>query len=221
MKQTGTWIASAIFILAMLAVAVWIYPALPTSTVTHWGANGQPNGWMPRFWAAAIWPLLMLGMAVLFALLPVISPRKFEIKPFASTYGIVTLAVLAFLLVVGTTALLSGAGRHVAVDVVAPVAVGALLVLIGNFMGKFRKNFFVGIRTPWTLASDAVWERTHRLGGWSFVLAGLVWIVGGLLHATSTVLIAAVLAAAFVPAVWSYFLYRRIEGRLGSGRGQP
>lgn len=211
MKQTGTWIVSLIFVVVMLGVAVWIYPHLPAQTATHWDANGNVNGWMPRFWAAAIWPLLMAGLAVMYALLPVISPRRFEIKPFARTYGIIVLATLAFLLVVGTIALLAGAGYHVSMGLVAPIAVGALLMVIGNFMGKFRKNFFVGIRTPWTLTSDVVWERTHRLAGWLFVLAGLVWIVGGLLHASPVVLVVAALAAGFVPAVYSYFLYRRVE----------
>lgn len=211
MKPTGTWIVPAIFVIAMLCVAVWLYPQLPAQTPVHWDASGNVNGWMPRFWAAAIWPLVMLGLAVTYALLPVISPRKFEIKPFAHSYGIVVLATLAFMLVVGTTALLAGSGHHVSVDLVAPVAVGALLMVIGNFMGKFRKNFFVGIRTPWTLTSDLVWERTHRLAGWLFVLAGLVWIVGDLLHASIMVLVGAAAAAGFIPMVYSYFLYRRVE----------
>lgn len=171
MKQTG--IVSLIFVLVMFGVAAWIYPHLPALTPTHWDAHGNVNGWMPRFWAAAIWPLTTFGLAVMFAVLPAISPRKFEIAPFARVYGIIALATLAFLLVVGTIALLAGAGHHVSVRLVAPIAVGALLMVIGNFMGKFRKNFFIGIRTPWTLTSDAVWERTHRLAGWLFVLAGL------------------------------------------------
>lgn len=212
MKQAGTWMVAVIFVVVMLGVAVWLYPQLPAMAPTHWGAGGQVNGWMPRFWAAATWPLLMLGLAGLFALLPVISPRKFAIKPFAQTYGIVVLAILAFLLVVGTTALLAGAGYAVSVSQITPIAVGALLMVIGNFMGKFRKNFFVGIRTPWTLASDAVWERTHRLAGWLFMLAGLVWVVGGLVHAVSAILVAAIVVAAVVPTVWSYVLYRRLEG---------
>ena len=154
----------------------------------------------------------MFGLAAVFAVLPIISPRKFEIAPFARTYGIIVLATLAFLLVVGTVALLAGAGHHVSVQLVAPVVVGALLMVIGNFMGKVRKNFFVGIRTPWTLTSDVVWERTHRLAGWLFVLAGLAWIVGGLAHVSPTVLGAIALAAGFTPAIYSYFLYRRVEG---------
>lgn len=218
MKQTGTWIVSLVFIAVMLGVAVWAYPHLPAQTPTHWDAHGNVNGWMPRFWAAAIWPLMMLGLALVFAVLPAISPRKFEIRPFARAYGIVVLATLAFTLVVGTTALLAGAGYQVSVALVAPVAVGALLMVVGNFMGKFRKNFFVGIRTPWTLTNDVVWERTHRLAGWLFVLAGLAWIAGTLLGAPPAVMVAATLVAAFVPAIYSYFIYRRLEGRPRSGR---
>lgn len=220
MKQTGMWIVSGLFVVAMLGIAVWLCPHLPAQAPTHWDASGNVNGWMPRFWAAAIWPLTMLGMAVIYALLPVISPRRFEIAPFARVYGIIVLATLAFLVVVGTIALLVGAGYHISMDVVAPVAVGALLMVIGNFMGKFRKNFFVGIRTPWTLTSDVVWERTHRLAGWLFVLAGLVWIVGGLLHASIVVLVAAAAAAGFIPAVYSYFLYRRVEGSVSSAESE-
>lgn len=220
MKQTGTWIVSGLFVVVMLGIAVWLCPHLPVQAPTHWDASGHVNGWMPRFWAAAIWPLLMLGMAVIYALLPVISPRRFEIAPFARVYGIIVLATLAFLLVVGTVALLAGAGYHVSMDVVAPVAVGALLMFTGNFMGKFRKNFFVGIRTPWTLTSDVVWERTHRLAGWLFVIAGLVWIEGGVLHASIVVLVAAASAAGFIPMVYSYLLYRRAERRPHSLRSQ-
>lgn len=216
MKQTGTRIVSLVFVVVMLGVAVWTYPHLPARTAIHWDANGVANGWAPRFWAAAFPVLLMAGVALLLAILPIISPRKFEIAPFARVYGIIVMATLAFLLVIGTTALLAGAGHHVSVDLVAPIAVGALLMVIGNFMGKFRKNFFVGIRTPWTLTSDVVWERTHRLAGWLFVLAGLAWIVGGLLHASPAVLVVAALAAGFIPAIYSYFLYRRVEGPASS-----
>jgi uncharacterized membrane protein len=211
MKQTGTWVVSLIFVLVMLGVAVWIYPHLPAQTPIHWNAQGEANGWVSPFWAAAFPVLMMAGLAMMFAALPVISPRKFEIAPFARSYGIVVMATLAFLLVVGTLALLAGAGYHVSMQLVAPIAVGALLMVIGNFMGKFRKNFFVGIRTPWTLTSDAVWERTHRLAGWLFVLAGLAWIVGGLANAPPAVMVIATLVAAFVPVVYSYLLYRRVE----------
>ena len=221
MKQSRTLVVSTVFVLLMLGVAVWVYPHLPAQVPIHWDAQGHVNGWAPRFWAAAVPVLVMTGLAVVFASLPVISPRKFEIRPFARTYGIIVLATLAFTLVIGTVALLAGAGYPVSVQLVAPVAVGALLLVIGNFMGKFRKNFFVGIRTPWTLASDAVWERTHRFAGWLFMLAGLVWIVGGLAHVTPVALVVVILVATLVPATWSYFPYRLLDGRPRSPGSQP
>ena len=210
--KTSTWVVSAVFVMAMLGVAVWVYPQLPAQTPIHWNAQGVANGWASPFWAATAPVLLMAGLAVLFAVLPIISPRKFEIASFARTYGVIALATLGVLLVVGTTALLAGAGHHVSVALIAPLAVGVLLMVVGNFMGKFRKNFFVGIRTPWTLTSDVVWERTHRLAGWLFVLAGLVWIAGALANVSPAVLVGAALVAGFVPVVYSYFLYRRFEG---------
>jgi uncharacterized membrane protein len=86
-------------------------------------------------------------------------------------------------------------------------------MVIGNYTGKLRKNFFVGIRTPWTLSSDAVWERTHRLAGWLFMLGGLVAIVATLVGVPFWVAVAAVPAAGLIACVYSYFIYRAIEGR--------
>ncbi|WHZ18212.1 MAG: hypothetical protein OJF55_000361 [Rhodanobacteraceae bacterium] len=216
MKQANTWIVSLVFVVVMAGVAAWLYPHLPVPTPTHWDMQGHANGWTPRFWAAAMWPLLMLAFVGLFALLPLISPRRFEIRPFARTYGIVVLAIQGALLVIGTIALLLGAGHRVPV-VVVPLVVGALLMVLGNYMGKLRKNFFIGIRTPWTLASDAVWERTHRLGGWVFIAGGVVLVVVALAGLPAFVIIADVIAMALIPYLYSYFIYRRLEGRPQSG----
>ena len=93
-----------------------------------------------------------------------------------------------------------------------PMQVGLLFVVIGNFLGKVRKNFFIGIRTPWTLASDEVWSRTHRLGGWMFVAGGIVMIVGAFAGLPVLGVIAVVLAIALYPVLHSFLLYRRLEG---------
>ncbi|HEU0276551.1 MAG TPA: DUF1648 domain-containing protein [Rhodanobacteraceae bacterium] len=150
MKAMRTLVVSLLFV---VGVAVWLYPRLPAVVPTHWDAHGQADGWLPRFWAVAIWPLVMIGIAVLTVVLPVISPRRFEIASFARTYGVLMLAIQAFLLVVGVCAMLAGAGYAVPIPPVGMLAIGALLIVLGNYMGKLRKNFFIGIRTPWTLAS--------------------------------------------------------------------
>jgi uncharacterized membrane protein len=90
-------------------------------------------------------------------------------------------------------------------------AVGLLLIVLGNYMGKLRKNFFVGIRTPWTLASDDVWERTHRMGGRVFVLAGLASVVAALAGAAPGTMLYVLAAAAIVTVAYSYLIYRLRE----------
>ena len=109
---------------------------------------------------------------------------------------------------------LAGAGYALPMSTIAPLAVGVLLMVLGNYMGKLRRNFFMGIRTPWTLASEAVWERTHRMAGWLFVLGGAVMVVAALAGAVrGRLLLAVIVVVALVPVVYSYFVYRRLEGR--------
>jgi uncharacterized membrane protein len=122
------------------------------------------------------------------------------------------LASQGFVLVIGLGMLLAGAGYVVSVPVVVMLAVGVLFMLLGNYMGKLRRNFFVGIRTPWTLASDAVWERTHRFGGRLFVLGGLAMVIVALVDPVPWLLLIVVLAVLLVAAGYSYFIHLQLEG---------
>lgn len=208
-QYKSTLTVSALFVLIAVVAAVWLYPQLPSQVPTHWDLHGNVNGTMPRFWGAAFPALMILGLAVLTAVLPVISPRSFEITPFASVYNLLMLAVQGVMLFIGLSMLLAGAGYVVPMPTIAALALGVLFMVLGNYMGKLRKNFFVGIRTPWTLASDAVWERTHRLGGRVFVLAGLLLVVGAMAGAPLWIVVSVVVAAALIPCVYSYVIYRQ------------
>lgn len=218
MKFSRSAAISAILIVIAVAVGVWLYPQLPPRVPVHWDLHGDVDRWMPPFWAAAWLPLTVLGLAVMTWVLLVISPRKFEIRPFAKIYGGLMLVIQGTALVVGVCALLAGAGYALPLQTITMLAVGVLLMVLGNYMGKLRKNFFIGIRTPWTLASDAVWERTHRMGGWTFMLGGLVLIVGSLAGGSQWPMIAALVIAAGIPVVYSFIIYLRLErGRKSSG----
>jgi len=87
-----------------------------------------------------------------------------------------------------------------------------LLMFVGNYMGKIRKNFFIGIRTPWTLASDEVWAKTHRLGGWCMVAAGLAMAAGAFADVVTDWIVLIVVGIVLIPVVYSYFAYRALEG---------
>ncbi|HEX7733182.1 MAG TPA: SdpI family protein [Rhodanobacter sp.] len=221
MKPARTLIVSIVFAAIAIGVAIWLYPHLPARVPNNWDVGGRPNGYAPRFWAVAMWPMLILGLAVLTVTLPRISPKRFEMESFAGIYAVLMLAIQGVMLVLGIAAMLAGAGHAVPMATVAPLAVGVLLMVLGNYMGKLRRNFFIGIRTPWTLASEAVWERTHRLAGWVYVLAGVALVVLALAGAMSGWSLAAVVVVVLTPHVCSYFIYRRLEGRHSSEGDVP
>jgi uncharacterized membrane protein len=211
MTINRTLMVSALFILVALAAAVWLYPQLPAQVPVHWDLHGQINGTLPRLWGAAFPVLIILALAVLTVLLPLISPQQFEIQPFAAAYGVMMLAIQGMMLAVGLAVLLAGSGYALPIPAIAMLAVGVLLMVLGNYMGKLRKNFFIGIRTPWTLASDAVWERTHRLAGWLFVAAGLVMVASVLIGAPIWLPLGAIAAATLLPVAYSLWIYRRLD----------
>lgn len=213
MKVTRNLLVSLVFLLIALVAAACLYPQLPAQVPVHWNIHGQVDLYGTRFWVAALPALLILGVTGLMVLLPAISPRKFEIAPFAPVYTIMMLTTHGVVLVIGLSVLLAGAGYAVSIPTIVMLSLGALSMVVGNYTGKLRKNFFVGIRTPWTLSSDAVWERTHRLAGWLFMLGGLVAIVATLAGASYWVAIAAVSGAGLIACVYSYFIYRAIEAR--------
>lgn len=212
MKFTRSLLVSGAFVLIGLVVAAWLWPRLPAEVPTHWNVSGQVDGYTPRFWAAAFPPLGVLVLALLTGLLPAISPHRFRIGPFAPVFTGLMLVIQGFVLVFGVCMLLAGAGYGLPMPRIALLGVGALMTILGNYMGKLQRNFFIGIRTPWTLASEATWERTHRLGGKLLVLAGLFVLVGTAFGLPFWIGISCIVAAALIPAVYSFVIYRRLEG---------
>ena len=202
-------------VLTAFTAALWFYPQLPNPMPSHWDAAGHVNGYLPKSWGAFIMPLTMLATWLLLSVLPRIAPKGYRLDAFLDVYGIVSLAVLALMLLLTVVVLFAAKGSNLPMQHIMPTAVGLLLVVIGNYLGKFRKNFFAGIRTPWTLASDEVWARTHRLGGWVFVIGGLIITLSGLAASVRfepALLIATLAVIVLVPYGGSYFIYRRVEG---------
>ncbi len=201
--------------LAMLLIAVTLslifYPALPDPMPTHWNASGEVDGWSPKLLGAFLMPMIMAGIAGLFLALPRISPRGYPVDEASRGYRAIELSMVAFMLCVHVVVLLMSTGTRIDISIIMPMLVGALFVVLGNYMTKMRRNFFIGIRTPWTLADEDVWYRTHRLGGRVFVAAGIALMMvpfaGAAQHAT---FIGIALTAAAIPTVYSYVIYRRM-----------
>jgi len=199
-------------ILAIFVVAAWLYPQLPESVPSHWNAQGEIDGYMSKPWGVFLMPLITLAIYLMFFALPLISPHGFRMEKFTSVVRVFQTVMVLFMSLVTVTALLAARGDAVPVSNITLGAVGMLLVVLGNYMGKVRKNFFIGIRTPWTLASDEVWARTHRLGGWTFSIAGLLMMITSFTGANVEILVWICAGAALIPVLYSFILYRKLEG---------
>ncbi|NOJ77644.1 SdpI family protein [Myxococcus xanthus] len=199
-------------VIVSFAMAFVLYGRLPESIPTHWNAEGVVDGHTPKPWGPFVLPLVMAAVYLVLVAVPRISPKGYRVARFQGVFEGIQAALVAFLFLLNALVLLAGIGVPVPMARVVPAATGLVLVVLGNYMGKFTKNFFCGIRTPWTLASDEVWLRTHRLGGRLFVLAGVIVLVSGLLGGGPVPVLAAVAVAAVTPVLYSYVLYRRLEG---------
>ncbi len=199
--------------LASVAFSAWAYPMLPPWVARHWDLAGQVNGYSSKLFAVSIMPAVVAFTWLLMLVLPAISPRGFRLDDFAGPFYTSTLAVVAMMLAIHIGLLHAEVTGSAPANALFLIPLGILLVILGSMMGRLKKNFWIGVRTPWTLASDEVWQRTNRLGGTLFMIGGV------LLAATSfagnevvAVLIGVLAVIAIVPIVYSYVLYRRIEG---------
>lgn len=212
MKLSQHTLINICLILAAFAFAAAMYHSLPESVPTHWNDHGIVNGYTPKPWGVFILPLAMLGIYLMFLIVPAISPSGFRINRFIRVYWILCTVTIGFLLVMTIFALLKAQGTSVPLNRVVNAGIGVLIIVIGNFLGKVTKNFFVGIRTPWTLASDEVWLRTHRLAGISFVIAGFVVLIAAALGYGGFWVAFIIVGAALISIIYSAVIYKRIEG---------
>jgi uncharacterized membrane protein len=174
--MTTTWrheLPSLLLLGAMLALLAVTWPLAPDRIPTHWNAAGEVDRWGSRATGLLLLPLAALGLYLLLLFAPRIDPGRANYTSFPGTYLVIRTSVLGLFAVFYAATCLPIHGVAVSMQVVAPLAVGALFVVLGSVMGKIRPNHLVGIRTPWTLSSKASWVRTHRLGGWLFIAVGL------------------------------------------------
>lgn len=200
-------------VIAAIAVAVslWAYPQLPPTVATHWDLRGTPDGFSGRGWAVAIMPLVILVMTGLFSVLPKLDPRRENYAKFLGTYWLIANAVIVFMLIAHGMIIATGLGYSVKIDRLMPIGVGVLFIILGNYLTRVEPNWFVGIRTPWTLSSDTVWRKTHRTGGWLMVLGGFVVAACAFLPhgAFLPLFVTAIVIMAVIPIVQSYVLWKR------------
>jgi len=207
-----TTIIVLVLIIGATLAGILLWNQLPDPMASHWDANDQVNGYMPRFWGVFMMPLVLLGMFLIFLIIPRIDPLKANIAQFRETFNLFIAFMVGFMTYVHALTLLWNLGyTNFGIGNAILPAIGLLFIVVGSLLRKAKRNFFIGIRTPWTLSSDTVWEKTHQLGSVLFMISGVLAVIGGFIGGNTAfwMLITPLIGSTVFLLVYSYVLYER------------
>jgi len=189
----------------------YFYKNFPDKVPTHWNIYGEVDGWGSRGMAAFSIPIIIFAMYIMFLLLPYLDPKKERYEQFSKVYHVFKTVLVVFMTLIYFATSLFALGYNIPVATLIPVMIGFLFVLIGNYMSKLKMNWFVGIKTPWTLSSEEVWNKTHRVGGKLFIFSGVVIAIMSWLPAylRMPLFMVAILLMTVGTFGYSYFLYSK------------
>jgi uncharacterized membrane protein len=210
-----TELPQLLLIAAMFALAAGCWSHAPEKMPIHWNFRGETDAYGGKFAGLLLFPLIATGIYLLMLVVPLVDPGRPNYRNFARAFNVFRIVIVLFLAVVYGVTLLVAFGHHVNLIMIVFLATAGLFLVIGNFMGKIRPNWFFGVRTPWTLSSKLSWDKTNRLGGWSFMLMGVLFAFAAVVQA-GWMFVAAVGATGICAAwmiVYSYLVYRRDPNR--------
>jgi uncharacterized membrane protein len=204
------WLPLILIIIAC-GLAFYFQAHFPARIPTHWDINGEVNGYSGRVFGAWLMPILMVGIYLLFLVLPYLDPKKDHYAHFVTAYHGIKNLIICFLFVLFLFVGAAGLGYEVPVGSFVPVGVGLLFIGIGYFIKNVEQNWAIGVRTPWTLESPTVWKKTNELMSRLMLLSGVLLALCAFpLEDIYKVYLfsAAIIIIVFVPIIYSYFAYQ-------------
>lgn len=210
MKTKNIQILISCFVLASFMLGAYLYPIMPERMASHWDASGSVNGYMSKLWGLFLMPVISTVLFLAFLVIPRIDPLKENIAKFRAYYDLFILQLFGFLFYIYLLTIFWNLGyRFNIIQLMAP-AIGLLIFYAGVMMENAKQNWFIGVRTPWTLSSERVWNKTNRLAGKLFKAAGILAMLGAAFpeHAILLILVPVILAAVY-PILYSYQEYQR------------
>ena len=200
-------------VIILFAVGIYAYPQLPDTIASHWNAQGQVNGYTSKFWGLFLLPIISVGLVLLFVAIPRIDPLKANIEKFRTFYDRFIVLFMIFFLYFYLLTILWNMGVQYNFNQVLAPAFGGLFYYTGVLTEHAKRNWFVGIRTPWTLSSENVWNKTHAIGAKLFKIVGVIALLGVLFpNYTIFFILVPVLVVAGYLIVYSYVAYQREMG---------
>ncbi|MCK4927304.1 MAG: SdpI family protein [Candidatus Aenigmarchaeota archaeon] len=201
-------------IIALMFISgAYIYPSMPETMATHWDAEGNVNGYSTRAVGVFLIPALTLGIYLLMLAIPHIAVYRKNIESFKKYYFYMIAGIVIFLAVVQSAMLAANMGYAFEMNYIIMPTIAVLFYGIGIILEKTRRNFFIGIRTPWTLSSDAVWEKTNRIGSKMFRVFGVLAVLSLFVPGSLLFFIAAVFIGVIYLFAYSYLEYEKEKKR--------
>ncbi|MCX6821926.1 MAG: SdpI family protein [Candidatus Aenigmarchaeota archaeon] len=203
-------IAVLIIILVSFIIGIYIYPQMPETMASHWNIRGEVDGYISKFWGIFLMPFISFALFLLFVVIPRVDPLKENIVKFRKYFdGFIVLLELFLFYLYLFTIFWSYGFRFNIIQVLIP-AFAILFFYVGILVEKSKRNWFIGIRTPWTMSSDKVWEKTNKLGGKLFKITGIIILIGIFFADYAFYFfILPVIIVAIYTVVYSYFEYKK------------
>jgi uncharacterized membrane protein len=212
MSTRTTTILVLLMILGATVAGLLLWNQLADPMASHWNINDQADGYMSRTWGVFMMPLITLGMFVLFLVIPSIDPLKANIAQFRGAFNLFIVLIIACMVYIyGLTLAWNLGYTGFRMSSAMLPALGLLFIFIGFMMRQAKRNFFIGIRTPWTLSSDTVWDETHRIGSVLFMISGTLAFLGGFFGGITAfwLMFAPLMGSTIFLLMYSYVLSRR------------
>ncbi|MCD6114686.1 SdpI family protein [bacterium] len=198
-------------ILFSFIIGIYLYPLMPERMVSHWNIKGEADDYLSKFWGVFLIPLISIGLFLLYLIIPQIDPLKENIKKFRKYFDGFFILLFLFLFYVYLLTIFWNFGLKFNIGQAMMPALAILFYYCGVLLEKAKRNWFIGIKTPWTLSSDKVWDKTHQLGGRLFKITGLIVLLGAFFkeYILWFVLVPIIITAIYTIA-YSYFEYQKV-----------
>ena len=208
MRFSQTFVIGLILISFLLGI--WLYPKLPDTMASHWNISGSVDGTMPKFWGVFILPFVLVAIWLLLTFLPRIDPMRKNAAGFEKPFDLFMVGLVVFLFYIYTLCLIWNFGVNFNMNQAIAPGFALLLFIISVLLEGAKRNWFIGIRTPWTMSSDEVWRKTHKLGAILFKVSAVLALLAMFLPGSLVfLLLGPILISVVVTVVYSYVIYKK------------
>lgn len=210
MKRTinRTMIITSIVCLIPFFISSIFYNALPDKVATNFDFNGIPNGYSSKMFAAFGLPAIMLIINIILNFFIDNDPRKANVSKTIKTISKWIIPIMS--IIMQSVTMIYAVGKNINISMFVSILIGIMIMVLGNYLPKCKQNYTVGVKTPWTLNNEEVWNKTHKMSGYLWVIGGGIITISSFIQIKYITLFVFVIIG-FVPIIYSYVLFKKLK----------